>query len=311
VDLNEELRQLENQDLDVKTNREFKSLANIHQRLSAILASLQTTDGTPWVYTGRDGNPAWKPTVVDQLGDSLLWRHGEKWLLMSGTVISAETLLGGLGYHGPYRLITSRSTFPVENRQVIVNGVANMAYSQQRKDWKALADNVASVIARHPGENVLVHTVSYDLAGYLQGILQRRASTRTVISYTSAAEATRALSDYRLGGGNVLLAPSMDRGIDLPGNACRVQIIAKVPFPSLNDRQIKARLYGTGQAGKTWYLVETVRTIVQMSMRAVRHKEDQATTYILDSQFSQGVWYRGRNLFPSWWREAVRWERNA
>jgi Rad3-related DNA helicase len=194
---------------------------------------------------------------------------------------------------------------------VVVKPVASMAYKESKSGWKEMANGVASAIARHPGENVLVHTVSYDLSNYLRWALERSGAlgTRSVISYGDSQGAGRALRDYRLGGANVLLAPSMDRGVDLPGDICRVQVIAKVPYPSLSDRQTKARLYGTGQAGQTWYLVETIRSIVQMSMRAVRSKDDQATTYILDTQFSQGVWYRGRNLFPSWWREALKWER--
>jgi Rad3-related DNA helicase len=100
----------------------------------------------------------------------------------------------------------------------------------------------------------------------------------------------------------------MDRGIDLPGDACRVQVICKVPFLNLKDKQVSGRLYGGGRAGKTWYSVNAIRTIVQMTGRAVRSESDWAVTYILDGQFVTNIWQQNRNLIPSWWREGLVWK---
>lgn len=94
----------------------------------------------------------------------------------------------------------------------------------------------------------------------------------------------------------------MARGVDLKGDACRVQVIAKVPFPSLADKQVSARMRLPG--GDTWYKVQTVREMVQMTGRGVRSETDHAVTYVLDEQF-QRVWSQSKRLFPQWWREAV------
>jgi Rad3-related DNA helicase len=110
-----------------------------------------------------------------------------------------------------------------------------------------------------------------------------------------------ALDRYLSRPGSILFAQSMDRGIDLPGEACRVQVIAKIPFPSLGDRRTAARLYLPG--GQDWYTVQTVRSIVQMTGRGVRSADDWATTYIFDAQF-RNLW-KQRSLFPAYWREAV------
>ena len=105
----------------------------------------------------------------------------------------------------------------------------------------------------------------------------------------------------------MLVASSMDRGIDLPDEACRVQIVLKVPYPSLGDKQVAERLYST-RDGKTWYAVEVARSILQMSGRGVRHVDDYCECVILDSSFVgwYGLWQR---LLPAWWRQAVRFER--
>ena len=89
----------------------------------------------------------------------------------------------------------------------------------------------------------------------------------------------------------------------MPDDLCRVQIIAKCPFPALGDKQIAARLHTEG--GQLWYTVKTVRDIVQMTGRAVRHDDDWAITYIFDSSFGKSLWNRWKNLFPKWWQESV------
>jgi Rad3-related DNA helicase len=115
------------------------------------------------------------------------------------------------------------------------------------------------------------------------------------------------LSGFKRSVAGVLVAPSMDRGVDLADDLCRVVVIAKVPFPYLGDRQVSARLHSPG--GQTWYNVQTIRSIVQMTGRATRHSSDRSTSYILDSQFERQVWWKGRQLFPGWWTDALDWRR--
>jgi Rad3-related DNA helicase len=99
----------------------------------------------------------------------------------------------------------------------------------------------------------------------------------------------------------------MDRGVDLPDDLCKCQVIAKVPYPNLGDKQVSARLHNT-KDGKLWYAAETARTIVQMCGRGVRHANDECVVYVLDSSFLR--WYaQWQLLLPVWFRQAIRIER--
>ena len=80
-------------------------------------------------------------------------------------------------------------------------------------------------------------------------------------------------------------------------------VVAKCPFPSLGDSQVGARLHSSG--GQQWYSVETIRTLVQMTGRGVRNKDDWCLTYILDSGFTSNIWKKAKHLLPAWWVEAV------
>lgn len=258
----------------------------------------------------RDPNPdpglILKPVMVNKFGVKNLWRHGQLWLVMSATIISADEMSQSLGVVGDYATVTVPMTFPVENRPIILCPIANPTYKEMDKAILDLAHGIRVACEKHPGERVIVHTVSYKLARDLEEQLRRgedRLTGRTIITYTEGRGREDALRKYKRTEGAVLLAPSMSRGIDLPDDLCRVQIIAKCPFPALGDKQIASRLHLPG--GQLWYTVKTIRDIVQMTGRAVRHENDWAVTYIMDINFGRNLWSKWKRLFPAWWVESV------
>jgi Rad3-related DNA helicase len=48
-----------------------------------------------------------------------------------------------------------------------------------------------------------------------------------------------------------------------------------------------------------------------MTGRGMRHELDMCETYILDSQFIKGVWRKNKHLLPSWWRDALVWDKGV
>ena len=255
-----------------------------------------------WVRDNDAGPLVIKPLKVNDEAEQVLWRHGGKWLCMSGTIISGQEMAESLGLEErgiPWQVVSMPMHFPVENRKIIVAPVANMIYSEKEEAWPKVAYAIQKIMERHPEERILVHTVSYALTKFLMGELR----SPRVIAYTSSDQREGALSSYLAKSGSVLLASSFDRGIDLKGDDCRVVVVAKVPFPSLGDRQISDRVHSTG--GQLWYNVQTVRKLVQMTGRGVRSKEDWCLTYILDQQFQEKIMRRNQGLLPQWWKEAV------
>ena len=288
--------------------REALYLTNLYSKL------LGVRDGIPsgnWLYAGRTGHTrasyrigvSFKPARIDNLAKSYLWRHADKWLLMSATVISGQEIVESLGWTKDYSVIKVRNTFPVENRRVYYRGVASMSFKNRSPEtWKKLANHVDRDLTLHMDHRVLIHTVSYELANFLK---EHLTHGRPIIRYHNAQGRDGALREYLASENGVLLAPSMGRGVDLPGDACRVQMIVKVPYPNIKDPQIAKRRSTTG--GQLWYSVRTIRELVQMCGRAIRSEDDWAKTYIYDTDFSTGLWNRNRNLFPEWFREAIVW----
>jgi ATP-dependent DNA helicase DinG len=224
---------------------------------------------------------------------------------MSATIISSQELMDSLGYDGQYETVNVKSTFPVKNRLVYYRGSTSMSFkNRQNGSWDEMGRSIVADLERHPTDRVLVHTQSYVLTEHLFQFVIGKVD-RPVYRYSSAAGRDSAIQNYLDQNGAVLMGPSLGRGLDLPDDACRVQMLTKVPFPYIKDRQVNKRMYSQG--GRVWYAVQTVRELVQMCGRAIRSENDWAVTYIYDKDFNTNLWARNRNLFPDWFREAIVW----
>jgi ATP-dependent DNA helicase DinG len=201
-----------------------------------------------------------------------------------------------------YSGVSIPSSFPVTSRPIYVFPSAYMAKKQQAVEAPKVRDAIKKLLTERTPGRVLIHTVSYDLNGYLYDELR---SLRASFTYKDSKGKDAALRAYRDNDSAVLFAPSLERGIDLPHDFCRHIIIPKVPFPNLGDKQVSARLYSRG--GQLWYSVLTVRSLVQMTGRGMRDASDQCNSYILDTQFISNVWKRSKHLLPGWWADALVW----
>lgn len=244
-----------------------------------------------------------KPVMVSTYGAKNLWKHSKRWLIMSATIISADEMVDSLGIPFDWEVVTVPMTFPVENRPIIAAPIADVTYKNMDRAVAQLAYAIERITEQHPGERVLVHTVSYGLNNKLIDELTINGFGRPIVTYRGAKEREAALQRYLATPGAVMLSPSMERGVDLPGDACRVVVVAKVPFPAMGDKRVSARMHLPG--GQQWFNVQAVRDIVQMTGRGVRSATDHATTYILDAQFTKNVYAKNKGLFPRWWRDAV------
>jgi len=84
-------------------------------------------------YRGTDPGLILKPVKVNTFGVRNLWRHGQRWLVMSATIISADEMSDSLGAVGDYATVEVPMTFPVENRPIIIAPIADVTYKNMDK----------------------------------------------------------------------------------------------------------------------------------------------------------------------------------
>jgi ATP-dependent DNA helicase DinG len=277
--------------------KEMKDMERLNQKLKW----LTNEDLRNWVFIPSDFNWTWKPVFISRYSARRLWDHGERFLVMSATIISPQQFAQNLGLkENDVEFIELPSTFPRERRPIYFMPSANMTHKNKNQSWPQIVKAMDKIIAGHPNEKGLVHTVSYPLARYIfeSSKHQARLCQHDTENRTSALESFK-VSPEPL----VMVSPSMERGVDLPNGLCSFIIILKVPYPNLGDIQVSRRLYSASD-GPLWYAVQAIRSIVQATGRGMRSPTDHCECYILDGNFGR-LFAEYHDLFPSWWREAI------
>jgi len=289
-------------DTDPKARREMRRLQELLEKARTLYDN--GMDG--WVFTGykdkeKFSRPTFKPISVAPYAKDVLWRHAPRWMLMSATIISAEQMARDLGLdRGHWGLVDVESDYDPRRRPVVVRGSESGGRANAEAALQDQQGELRRVLEQHPRERILVHSVSFARAGALADAV----SGRPVFRYTDSSGRGVALSEWLQSSDGALFAPSFDRGLDLAHDLCRVSVIAKIPFPSLGDAQVSARLHTPG--GQGWYDVKTIRTIVQMAGRTMRGPTDHSITYIIDGGFKT-FHAKHRRLFPQYFNDALIW----
>lgn len=260
-----------------------------------------------WVYDeGRGGSIVFRPVKVDREAPRSLWRHADRFLMLSATICAPDIMARDLGLEdGTWTSFSLPSTFDKRRRPIYLIPVAYMTNKTKDTEWPKMAKGLGDVL-RVCRDRVLVPTVSYALNTYLMNELKEEFGSR-LVTYNTAAERVKALERYRGQEGAVLMAPSMDRGVDLRDEDCRYIVIVKVPWPNRGDKQVSKRLHGDRANGEAWYTVNTIRRLVQMTGRGMRHEDDYCTSIIMDGTFTKLFNKYGR-WFPAWWKESISWQ---
>jgi len=154
---------------------------------------------------------------------------------------------------------------------------------------------IADIVRRYPQDTVLILTSTWEHAVRLGVLLGQLVSRPVVVPDRSQSRSaqTRALLDAPRG--SVVISPSHWEGLDLHDDLCRAVVVAKVPFPDLDDPVVRVLLSRPG--GRTWYDGQACLKAVQGIGRAVRHPEDWADGWIVD-----GCWPRVKRYAPSWFK---------
>lgn len=241
-----------------------------------------------------------KPVDVAEFCEQYLYNRGQYVLCMSATIINIEGFCNnaGLKYQyqtGKVKSIIKNSPFPAKNRKVLYLPVGSMAKDEIDQSLSKMVNQVQEIMELHSGEKGIIHTHTYKIASYLMEHLQ----SDRIISH-GASDRDQILKEHcDSDKDTVLISPSMAEGIDLKGDLSRFQIICKIPFPYMGDKQVKKKM----SIDSKWYGYETAKTLIQSTGRSIRSFEDYATTYILDKSW-WAFYNRNLSLFPEWFREA-------
>jgi Rad3-related DNA helicase len=194
------------------------------------------------------------------------------------------------------------STFPIENRLIHMTTVGSMGRKCLEATMPHLLAMCQTILESHPTEKGLVHCHSYALGQRIYDYLRRAPGGHRVLYATKAAERAILYNRHRTTKEpTVMLSPSIAEGFSFDDDLARFQIIAKIPWPYLGDRQVAAKM----KLDRDWYTLQTVGTILQTCGRIVRSATDHGTTYITDSDFIR-LYSDNTKFFPKWFKDAFK-----
>ena len=227
---------------------------------------------------------------VSNYAEEYLFRLGQKVILMSATILNADTFAASLGIpKDQYESISIPSPFPIENRPIINAAVGSMSAKNIEASLPQLKKALQAIMQEHKNEKGIVHCHTYRIANYLKKNIRGKLAKRILIH--DSRNRDEVLKQHMTSKEpTVLLSPSMTEGVDLKGDLSRFQVICKVPYPWLGDPIVRKRM----NKFPNWYPLKTATTIVQAVGRSVRNSEDTAITYILDSDWSR--FYKKNNM---------------
>ena len=275
-----------------------------HARLRFLLESHASGEVDWVVERGRDQNGTtltFKPVDVSAFAHEFVFAHAKRVLFMSATILDARTFLNSLGIHeDEAEVVRVPSTFPAHRRPVVLRPSARLTRHYLDRDLPRLVQAVSELAADHGRDKGVVHSHSYRIAAHIVTNLDEDQRWR-VVSHVDAAGREAALARHLSSPEpTILVTPSMTEGIDLADDLARWQVLCKVPYPYLGDKQVAARM----ERDRDWYDWRTCLSVVQAYGRSVRSAEDHAVTYLLDAGFPEFI-RRQQHRLPEWFLEAV------
>jgi Rad3-related DNA helicase len=252
-----------------------------------------------WVIDSDENGVAFKPLRVHQYAKDYLFKYGDVCIFLSATILSHKMFSKWLGlnpnevYH-----VKVDSPFPPEKRPIILDLAGKMSANRIKQTAPKTINILKEILEKHKNDKGLIHTNSYKCQNYIN----KNLHNSRLISHNSLNRETVLNHFEEDENPLVLVSPSMSEGVDLPYDKCRFQIIYKIPFPYLGDKQVNMRK----KRDQRWYAYKTVMTLMQAYGRGMRAEDDSCYTYIIDSDinliFKSPMF---KSLVPEFFKEAI------
>ena len=256
-----------------------------------------------WIMNVGDTFYEWKPTTVYKFAEDNLFRHAKRFVAMSATMPKLWAKNLGLP-PVPFQRVSS--PFPKDNRPIIDMHIARYGKADLENDPDLLLTAVKAIdqlLDIYPNDKGLIHSQSYNLTNF---IMENSKHTNRLLTHSSSEDRFEALQkQFDAPGPSVFVSPSMTRGVDFCGDRAGFQIVIKIPFGDMGDKQINLRKRMPG--GNEWYVDETAHNLVQMCGRIIRSQDDKKPTFILDARF-WNFWETAKEQgsLPVWFLEAIK-----
>lgn len=190
---------------------------------------------------------------------------------------------------GNAKVIRMDNNFDYKKSPIVFVNRHKLSFKEREQNLPHVVKTLDKILEKHKGQSGIIHAGSYEFMNYINTKSKHKFN---FITYDMAKERGGAIDLFNKTDGKILLGPSLLEGLDLKDDKSRFQIFFKVPYPSLGDPLVKAKM----KTFPGWYDWKTGIAIQQGAGRSIRSKDDWAVTYILDACFRSLV--NKKDFFP-------------
>lgn len=228
-----------------------------------------------------------------------------KQVLLSATVPDQDDFEEqiGISYCDQKEMLMDRipSTFDFSQSPIYFLNRYKMSFKDRDESLKSLLPILIRLLSTdYKDVKGMIQTGSYKLAKDIIDAVPESLRTR-LLYYNGNNQKNEVILQHQMSQNSILIGPTLNEGLDLPGDDCRFIIIMKVPYPTIKDRLTVAKL----DLFPKWYNSTTAQTIIQGIGRGNRFKEDWCKTYILDACFSK-LYLDTNSMFPKEIKDRIR-----
>ncbi len=198
---------------------------------------------------------------------------------------------------GNARVIRMSNNFDYKKSPVVFVNRHKLSFREREQNLPKVIKVLDKILEKHKGQSGIIHAGSYQ---FMNEINAQSKHSFNFITYDVAKERQGAIRNFNEQDGKILVGPSLLEGLDLKDDKSRFQIFFKVPYPSLGDPLVKAKM----SAFPGWYDWKTGIAIQQGAGRSIRSKDDWAITYILDACFRSLS--NKKDFFPPSFEERIK-----
>lgn len=198
---------------------------------------------------------------------------------------------------GNAKVIRMRNGFEYQKSPIVFINRHKLSFREREENLPHVVKLLDKILDKHKGQSGIIHSGSYEFMNYINA---KSKHSFDFITYDNAKERNNAIELFKTVEDKILIGPSLLEGLDFKDEDSRFQIFFKVPYPSLGDPLVKAKI----ERFPDWYDWKTGIAIQQGAGRSIRSKDDWAVTYILDACF-RGL-ARKDNFFPPSFTERLK-----
>lgn len=158
----------------------------------------------------------------------------------------------------------------------------SMAQKQKVASMPELMHRILHICEeRHRDERGIIHTGNFEISKNLREFIWEHSNNpHRFIFYTDAFSKNKALEKLQKSKNGIIIGPSLLEGLDLKDDLARFLIFAKVPYPMLDEYNVRKM-----KLMPDWYGWKTMTNVMQGLGRGVRSGRDWCVSYFLDSCF--------------------------